>query len=363
MEWFYALDGQQHGPVDAARLRELFETGVVHDGSLVWRHGLDGWREFRFVRAELGGTRQEPTGDGEGLEVCVWSGERRPQSEMLRYGNGYVARDFKEAFLASLQESGRPLGDLPFRSGGSLAISVVMARAWRLLCRSFWLVVPLKFAVILPAILLYTWIDERLIPDFEHPVLSFGIDHVIETLLHNILIGVVGAGAVVLGFDEIWHGRRAMFMQALRRALRLWPKLVVAAFLYQVATDLATFVLIIPGVILMFRWTFVIPVAVLEPDTRGYNALGRSFDLTRGHFWQVAGCLLVALMPTIAVCLALLAGVLAGVIGMLSIGDESASTIADHWLTFVIVSLVVELALLFVQAVNFVLYKNLTSVR
>ena len=148
---------------------------------------------------------------------------------------------------------------------------------------------------------------------------------------------------MVLGFEEIWHGRRACSWKrfderfACGQSWLLPPCCITSQRTSRLRAHHSGSHSHDPVDIRHSRG---------GPGTQHFGIQGawRSFDLTSGHFWHVAGCLLVALMPAIAVFVAVLVGVIAGVVGLLSIGDESASTIADHWLTFVIMSLVLELA-------------------
>lgn len=43
MNWYYAHDGQQQGPVSEAELARLASTGVIGASNLVWRDGLPDW--------------------------------------------------------------------------------------------------------------------------------------------------------------------------------------------------------------------------------------------------------------------------------------------------------------------------------
>src|SRR5690606_19485184 len=42
-DWYYALDGQRHGPVQAAELAGLARSGAIAAQTLVWRDGLAQW--------------------------------------------------------------------------------------------------------------------------------------------------------------------------------------------------------------------------------------------------------------------------------------------------------------------------------
>jgi hypothetical protein len=48
-EWYYARDGKQQGPVAAAQLQQLAESGRLGPDDLVWREGMPGWVPSRTV--------------------------------------------------------------------------------------------------------------------------------------------------------------------------------------------------------------------------------------------------------------------------------------------------------------------------
>ncbi|GHC63789.1 DUF4190 domain-containing protein [Roseibacillus persicicus] len=41
--WFYAKNGEQHGPVEADDLRSRLKSGDLSNGTLVWREGMAQW--------------------------------------------------------------------------------------------------------------------------------------------------------------------------------------------------------------------------------------------------------------------------------------------------------------------------------
>ncbi|HEU0120199.1 MAG TPA: RDD family protein [Bryobacteraceae bacterium] len=46
MSWYYAVNGQQEGPVEDAELQALAGAGTVTAATLVWRPGMEGWKAF-----------------------------------------------------------------------------------------------------------------------------------------------------------------------------------------------------------------------------------------------------------------------------------------------------------------------------
>ena len=47
MEWHYAENGRQLGPVSEEQLLQLTRTGVVTPDTLIWRAGMPEWKPFR----------------------------------------------------------------------------------------------------------------------------------------------------------------------------------------------------------------------------------------------------------------------------------------------------------------------------
>ncbi len=49
-EWYYATDGQQHGPVTLREMQELLRNGTIDPGKhLVWKQGMPDWKPVSEV--------------------------------------------------------------------------------------------------------------------------------------------------------------------------------------------------------------------------------------------------------------------------------------------------------------------------
>ena len=48
-EWFYAIDGEQHGPFPEDELRQRFLDGELSDETWVWAEGMAGWSAAQTV--------------------------------------------------------------------------------------------------------------------------------------------------------------------------------------------------------------------------------------------------------------------------------------------------------------------------
>lgn len=50
MNWYYAVGGQQQGPIDDSQLDALVQSGTVTLDTLVWRDGMANWQPLRHAR-------------------------------------------------------------------------------------------------------------------------------------------------------------------------------------------------------------------------------------------------------------------------------------------------------------------------
>jgi uncharacterized RDD family membrane protein YckC len=53
MQWFYADQGRQIGPVEETGLDELVRAGLIRDDTLVWREGMSAWQAHGIVRGRI----------------------------------------------------------------------------------------------------------------------------------------------------------------------------------------------------------------------------------------------------------------------------------------------------------------------
>jgi len=99
-------------------------------------------------------------------------------------------------------------------------------------------------------------------------------------------IGIIATAAVIsIGYSSC-AGERPAFGSAMSVAARAWGRMWWTRFLTGLMLVLGLLLLIIPGLYLLVRLALVEPVAVCE-RVSGSTAMRRSFELTRGRFWQV----------------------------------------------------------------------------
>jgi hypothetical protein len=102
------------------------------------------------------------------------------------------------------------------------------------------------------------------------------------------LISALHVHAVVL----IGEGRRPTLAEVALKGLRVLPVVSAAEIVATLGTIAGYVALIVPGVILMLRWTVVGQAAAIEHD--GWSAaLRRSGELTDKHYQHIFGLLLI----------------------------------------------------------------------
>ena len=63
VQYFYAVDGAQQGPVNMDQLKALFANRTINRDSLVWKQGMANWtalQEVEELKSFLGGNTPPP---------------------------------------------------------------------------------------------------------------------------------------------------------------------------------------------------------------------------------------------------------------------------------------------------------------
>lgn len=55
-EWHYSIDGEKHGPVSSAELKELAANGELSPSDLIWKDGMDAWVTANKVKGLFAAT-------------------------------------------------------------------------------------------------------------------------------------------------------------------------------------------------------------------------------------------------------------------------------------------------------------------
>lgn len=115
--------------------------------------------------------------------------------------------------------------------------------------------------------------------------LSFGVSSLLM-LIEWVLIGPLVSALHVHAVGEVREGRNPRIVPVAERGLRVLPVVAAASVISGLGIALGLVALIVPGIILMFRWVVVAQAAAIEPE--GWlPALRRSRQLTAGHYGHI----------------------------------------------------------------------------
>lgn len=120
----------------------------------------------------------------------------------------------------------------------------------------------------------------------------------------TIALSVVQMGAVTYGTIRWLHGERAPLGRMLRVGWQRGLPVVGTAILLWLGTVAGALLLVVPGIVFLVAASLAVPAAVVEQPGVA-RALRRSFELTRGHRWQVfaAGLVVVVLQWALSAAL------------------------------------------------------------
>jgi len=99
MEWYYAANGQEIGPVKETQLAELHQAGVIDNNTLVWHPGLPVWGSYQKTinRARPAAPKENTSAIPEA--VCAECGDIFAKEKTFAYGDVRVCIACKPAFL------------------------------------------------------------------------------------------------------------------------------------------------------------------------------------------------------------------------------------------------------------------------
>lgn len=123
MNWYYADEGKQAGPVTQEQFDELVRSGKIQPDTLVWREGMSNWAPYRDANVtpdpttatSVGGTGYVPGQSPEA--VCGECGNMFAIKDMIRHSGVYICANCKPVFMQKLAE-GAPVKTEGLRYAG-----------------------------------------------------------------------------------------------------------------------------------------------------------------------------------------------------------------------------------------------------
>lgn len=158
-------------------------------------------------------------------------------------------------------------------------ISATLSNAWRLYRKHFGVIAAVVIIVWLPCELLESYL-EAFVFDQDNFYRSIRFTQFLDHFF-----GIIATAGVTYVALLAYAGQSASFGDAMGAGLRSWGRMWWTRLLCGFAFVLGMLCFVIPGVYLLTRLCFAETVAVVE-QVSGSRAMGRSFELTKGRFWQ-----------------------------------------------------------------------------
>jgi len=180
---------------------------------------------------------------------------------------------------------------------GPLTLGEILDRMFTIYRRNFLLLVgisgiPYAFLIVVAGLVvgLIALASPRSVGDSSGAVsaaagagIAIGIIVMVVVVVVALVLSSMGTIAAVW---DIQVGRKPTIRQSYRVAWKHVGAAIVAAILGGLATGAGFLFLIVPGIIIWLAFSLANPVIVAE-DAGGTDALGRSWELTKGYRWKI----------------------------------------------------------------------------
>jgi hypothetical protein len=103
MDWYYAIKGEQKGPVGDAEFQQLVQQGVIKGDTLIWRQGMAGWAAYGASATSATAVEAPP-----GSVICASCGRPVPESDAFTLSGARYCAVCKPQILQRVAE-GKPI--------------------------------------------------------------------------------------------------------------------------------------------------------------------------------------------------------------------------------------------------------------
>ncbi len=188
---------------------------------------------------------------------------------------------------------------LPLRQMG---IGELVDGAVKLYRRDWLALTGIAALVLVPLTFIQLWVTQTMVSsvdvfatDAEFTAMTTQL--VLVTLVFLVVQLLIAQPFLVAAISraaaDAYLGEQVTLGSTLRYALSRLPAILWVTVITLVVTTIGFILLIIPGILAAVRLTLAPAVVVVE-DVRGTKAVGRSWNLTAGHFWRVFGTLILS---------------------------------------------------------------------
>lgn len=336
MNWYYAVGGQQQGPIDDTQLDALVQSGRLNQDTLVWHEGMPSWQPLRQARPASAGAAGVPAPPiaspvGANEVVCAECGKVFTKDNTIQYGATWVCATCKPVFLQKLREGAAP-GAPPIGQPGapfdpdaflaairerdySIDIGSCLSRGWELVKNNFWISIGV-------VVLVYVCLLAGSFIPCVGGVIQLIIQGPLMGGMYWFFLKLIRRQEATVG--DAFAGFSSGFLQlflvtlvsGLLVAVALIPGGIIAFIGVSLGSDLTPFIIgigvlfaLIPAVYLNVCWIFGLPL-VMDKKIDFWPALELSRKIVSMHWLNVFLLLLVCFLVVVAGFLALCLGVL-----------------------------------------------------
>ncbi|SNS74524.1 Uncharacterised protein family (UPF0259) [Pseudomonas segetis] len=168
----------------------------------------------------------------------------------------------------------------------TMNITAILRDSWFFFSNNLLSIAKLCLPLILVESLLHQWVSSIAGPENE--------------MIYGIMLGLVFyplyTGALILFLDARSRNESPQIRNLLATSLSMWPAFALLTAISTLVIALGASLFIIPGLWFMIKLAFAEYLLVLR-GLSPIKALHESFELTRNYFWQIAGCVLIVMVP------------------------------------------------------------------
>ena len=283
------------------------------------------------------------------LQTCAYSGEQKPESQMVQIGGHWVAAEHKDACVQFLQQGGDLGARLHARAGPPPPELLPMVRRSWDLCRQYaGLLIGIHFTVAIPENLLWSFVNMRVTRQLlDGPPSAFSLFWLLVLVpMASGIISSIGTAAMMAALSRFWAGTQPDYGSSWRATSHRAGAILVAAFLSMLLIIPGILLCIIPGVVAMVKLSFC-DCFVMDAGHDGPQSLASSSRLTQGRFWLVLGFMLLVTVGTMLP------------FGLISAGVDSLLGSSGHWEVQGTIRALLSVPVIYVTVFSFVFYKAL----
>lgn len=275
------------------------------------------------------------------IRTCAYTGERRPESQMVRIGRHYVAAEYKDAAVQFLQQGNE--FDPPGTDMQAPPVSFVplVMKSWEIF-RQHWLpLLLINVTVALPVNLLEGFVATQV-----NPVES-GLRLVFFSVALNGVLASVGTAAVYAAMSRIWMSKAPTYGNAWFVAMARLGTVILSSTLVMMLVMAGLFLCFIPGILASVWLAFTLCI-VMDEGRAAWPSVERSAQLARGRFWPIFLYFIGVTMP------------LTALVFLYQIAAQFVPSL-DQWVLKAVALTILSAPLVLVEVFTFVLYKALRS--